>query len=57
MKSLRNFLMSEEANTAVEYAVMLALIILTCIVGVKALSNSSTGMWSGNKTKLDNVGF
>ncbi|MEZ6058537.1 MAG: hypothetical protein R3C01_17690 [Planctomycetaceae bacterium] len=57
MNAIRRFLFSEEATTAVEYAVLLALLILTMVFGIKALSNSSTGLWSGNMDKLDAHGF
>jgi pilus assembly protein Flp/PilA len=47
MNSLRqlalDFLKSEDGPTAVEYAVMLALIIIVCIVAITALgTNAST---------------
>jgi pilus assembly protein Flp/PilA len=57
MRAFIRFLKSDEAATAVEYAVMLALIMLTCLVAIRALGDSSSGMWGGNKAKLDAVGF
>jgi pilus assembly protein Flp/PilA len=42
-KSLVNFLKREDGPTAVEYAVMLALIIVVCIVAITALGSSSSG--------------
>jgi pilus assembly protein Flp/PilA len=57
MRVLTRFLKSEDATTAVEYAVMLALIMITCLVAIRALGDSSSGMWGGNKAKLDAVGF
>ena len=46
-----NFLKAEDGPTAVEYAVMLALIIVVCIAAISALgSNSSnTFQYVGNK--------
>jgi pilus assembly protein Flp/PilA len=42
-QSVRNFLQSEDGPTAVEYAVMLALIIVVCIAAITALgSNANT---------------
>ena len=42
-KSLLNFLKSEDGPTAVEYAVMLALVIIVCIASVTTLgTNVST---------------
>ena len=43
MKPLFQFLIDESGPTAVEYAVMLALIIVVCIVAVRAVgSNAAT---------------
>jgi pilus assembly protein Flp/PilA len=40
---LRRFLASEDGPTAVEYAVMLALIIIVCLVAIKSVgTNAST---------------
>ena len=39
--SLKRFLVSEEGPTAVEYAVMLALIIVVCITAVTTLGTKS----------------
>jgi pilus assembly protein Flp/PilA len=40
---LRQFLVSEDGPTAVEYAVMLALIIIVCLTAISAIgTNSST---------------
>jgi Flp pilus assembly pilin Flp len=57
MCRLLRFLRSDDATTAVEYAVMLALIILTAIVGIKALSLGSGGMWGNIDSELSGVGF
>ena len=40
-QALVNFLKAEDGPTAVEYAVMLALIIVVCIAGVIALGSNS----------------
>ena len=37
MKRIRKFLASEDGPTAVEYAVMLALIIIVCVGGIEHL--------------------
>ena len=46
-----NFLKNEDGPTAVEYAVMLALIIVVCIVAISALGSnaSNTFQYVGNK--------
>ena len=42
-KKMRRFLVSEDGPTAVEYAVMLALIIIVCLVAIQAVgTNTST---------------
>ncbi len=57
MKAIRNFLRDEDATTAVEYAVMLAMIIVSCIAAISSVGGSSGGMWGGIKTKLTAAGF
>ena len=49
--TLVNFLKNEDGPTAVEYAVMLALIIVVCIGAVSALGSnaSNTFVYVGNK--------
>ena len=43
IKSLKRFLITEDGPTAVEYAVMLALIIVVCLVAIQAVgTNAST---------------
>jgi pilus assembly protein Flp/PilA len=43
LKKLQRFLASEDGPTAVEYAVMLALIIIVCLVAIQSLgTNTST---------------
>ncbi len=46
LSKVRFFLISEDGPTAVEYAVMLALIIATCITSVRSLGAYVTGMFS-----------
>ena len=45
------FLVSEDGPTAVEYAVMLALIIVVCIAAISALGSNSSNTFEyvGNK--------
>ena len=57
MKSVAWFLRDERAATAVEYAVMLAAILLTAIVAISQVGGSSGGMWGGIKSNLDSAGF
>jgi pilus assembly protein Flp/PilA len=46
IRSVRRFLTSEDGPTAVEYAVMLALIIVACIVVVQNLGSSVSSTFS-----------
>lgn len=46
--SVKKFLKSEDGPTAVEYAVMLALIIVVCLVSIQAIG-------TGANTTFDNV--
>jgi len=46
---LRRFLVSEDGPTAVEYAVMLALIIVVCLASITAIGNNA-------KTTFESVG-
>jgi pilus assembly protein Flp/PilA len=49
--AVKNFLKREDGPTAVEYAVMLALIIVVCIAAISALGSnaSNTFNYVGNK--------
>jgi pilus assembly protein Flp/PilA len=47
-----NFLASEDGPTSVEYAVMLALIIIVCIAAVTALGTNSNNTFKTTGTKL-----
>ncbi len=48
LKKVQRFLVSEDGPTAVEYAVMLALIIIVCLASISAVGNSA-------KTTFDQV--
>jgi pilus assembly protein Flp/PilA len=43
---VRNFLKNEDGPTAVEYAVMLALIIVVCITAITALGTNANATFS-----------
>jgi pilus assembly protein Flp/PilA len=47
MTSIAEFLQNEEAATAVEYAVMLAMILLMIIGAIGSVSQRTGGLWSG----------
>lgn len=50
-------LRDEEAATAVEYAVMLALILAAIVSSIGAVGSTTGGMWSSNVSALKGVGF
>jgi pilus assembly protein Flp/PilA len=52
MNRVRRFLTSEDGPTAVEYAVMLALIIVACLVVIGALGTQVSSTFSQVENKL-----
>ncbi len=56
MNSLKNFVVDflsrEDGPTAVEYAVMLALIIVVCITAITALGSNANKTFSGVSTTI-----
>jgi pilus assembly protein Flp/PilA len=53
---LVSFLKNEDGPTAVEYAVMLALIIVVCIAAITALGTNANNTFSYVGADLGNVG-
>lgn len=41
VKKVQRFLVSEDGPTAVEYAVMLALIVIVCLTAITAIGNNA----------------
>jgi len=56
-QQLCRMLRDDQAATAVEYAVMLAMILLAVFGAVGMVGAQSGGMWGGIESDLDNVGF
>jgi len=52
MNLLKKFLVSEDGPTAVEYAVMLALIVVACITTITALGSKVDTSFSTTSGKL-----
>ena len=50
--SVKRFLVSEDGPTAVEYAVMLALIIVVCIAAISALGSNASNTFNYVGTKV-----
>jgi pilus assembly protein Flp/PilA len=57
MNLLLRFLRNDEAATAVEYAVMLALILLVAIAAIASFGQQTSTVWSNNNSELENVHF
>ena len=55
-KSLVSFLKKEDGPTAVEYAVMLALIIVVCITAITALGTNANNTFSYVGTQVGKTG-
>lgn len=53
MNGLRRFLRREDGPTAVEYAVLLAGIILVCISAITLVGGETANYWSNNQQRLD----
>ena len=51
-QSVANFLVKEDGPTAVEYAVMLALIIVVCIAAITTLGNNANGTFTSVGTTI-----
>lgn len=52
-KKIEHFLRSEDGPTAVEYAVMLALIVMVCFASIMSIGESTSGIF----TTLDEDAF
>jgi pilus assembly protein Flp/PilA len=51
-RNVREFLTREDGPTAVEYAVMLALIIVVCLVAITALGTNANATFTTVSTKI-----
>ena len=51
-KKVRNFLSSEDGPTAVEYAVMLALIIVVCLTAIQAIGTNANATFQSVAAQL-----
>jgi pilus assembly protein Flp/PilA len=54
-QSVVNFLKREDGPTAVEYAVMLALIIVVCIAAIGTLGNNAKNTFTNVGSAMNNV--
>ncbi|MEE2825170.1 MAG: Flp family type IVb pilin [Planctomycetota bacterium] len=60
MKSIANkvqrFLKSEDGPTAVEYAIMLALIVIVCLTAIQAVGTNAAASFQNIADELDTAG-
>jgi pilus assembly protein Flp/PilA len=49
---VRTFLKSEDGPTAVEYAVMLALIVIVCLTAIRAIGTNASATFNDVATQL-----
>ncbi len=52
VNSVKNFLESEDGPTAVEYAVMLALIVVVCLTAIQAIGTNANAKFNAVKDSL-----
>jgi len=52
-QKVANFLKREDGPTAVEYAVMLALIVVVCIAAISALGSNASNTFDYTATKVN----
>ena len=51
-QKVRHFLVSEDGPTAVEYAVMLALIIIVCLSAIRTIGTNAASTFNGVSAQL-----
>jgi pilus assembly protein Flp/PilA len=56
MQKVANFLKREDGPTAVEYAVMLALIIVVCITAITSLGNNAKATFNSVSNTVGGTG-
>ncbi len=54
-KPMKLFLVSEDGPTAVEYAVMLALIIIVCLTAIGSVGTNANTVFSDVASELGNI--
>jgi pilus assembly protein Flp/PilA len=51
-QKVQKFLVSEDGPTAVEYAVMLALIIIVCLTAIRSIGTNAAATFNGVSAQL-----
>jgi len=54
-RHLRKFLLDDSGPTAVEYAVMLALIIAVCLGAIMSVGQQTADLWSSNDSGIQSA--
>jgi Flp pilus assembly pilin Flp len=57
MGSFARFLKNDQAATAVEYSVMLAMIILVCFSAIATVGGKTSGLWDTIRSSLQAFGI
>jgi pilus assembly protein Flp/PilA len=52
---IRKLLSDDEGATAVEYGLIVALVVIACIAALKGVANENTGLWATVVSKVDAV--
>ena len=52
---LRRFLAEENGHTAIEYMVMISIILVTCLVAINAIGNLTSGSLSDSSQSISNA--
>lgn len=56
LKAVRNFLVAEDGPTAVEYAVMLALIVIVCLAAISSLGTATRDTFQNVTNAISGAG-
>lgn len=54
---VQKFMQSEDGPTAVEYAIMLALIVIVCLTAIQAVGTAANSAFEDVTTQLTGVGI
>ena len=57
MRQVLRLLREDRAATAVEYAVMLALLLMVIIGSIVSVGAGTGGLWSSSNSAMESVGF
>ena len=57
MTKVSRFLKSEDGPTAVEYAIMLALIVIVCLTAIQAVGTAANDAFNNVSTQMTGLGI